>query len=146
MLRRGELTSVYVLDAQQRPLLRPVRLATPRGDSVEVISGLRAGERVVADPAPCRCGRRNEQHAETSVSQGASLLLSEQPADTAAGLVALLLGVFAVLVTPREEEPQIDVTMAQVFVAWPGANVADVEAQVASPAERVLSQMAGSSM
>ena len=58
-------------------------------------------------------------------------------------LVALLLGVFAVLVTPREEEPQIDVTMAQVFVAWPGANVADVEAQVATPAERVLSQMAG---
>jgi multidrug efflux pump subunit AcrB len=58
-------------------------------------------------------------------------------------LVALLLGVFAVLVTPREEEPQIDVTMAQVFVAWPGATVADVETQVATPAERVLSQMAG---
>lgn len=50
VLRRGELTSVYVLDAQQRPLLRPVRLSQPRGDSVEVISGLRAGERVVADP------------------------------------------------------------------------------------------------
>jgi RND family efflux transporter MFP subunit len=50
VLRRGELMAVYVLDAQQRPLLRQVRLAAPRGDSVEVLAGLRAGERVVADP------------------------------------------------------------------------------------------------
>ncbi|WP_084544892.1 efflux RND transporter permease subunit [Derxia gummosa] len=58
-------------------------------------------------------------------------------------LVALLLGVFAVLVTPREEEPQIDVTMANVFVGWPGASVADVEAKLATPAEQVLSRMPG---
>ncbi|MCK9515976.1 MAG: efflux RND transporter permease subunit [Ottowia sp.] len=56
-------------------------------------------------------------------------------------LVAFLLGVFAVLVTPREEEPQIDVTMANVIVAWPGATVADVESKLATPAEQVLSQM-----
>jgi multidrug efflux pump subunit AcrB len=58
-------------------------------------------------------------------------------------LVALLLGVFAVLVTPREEEPQIDVTMANVLIAFPGAAAADVQALVARPAEQVLSQMAG---
>ena len=58
-------------------------------------------------------------------------------------LVAFLLGVFAVLVTPREEEPQIDVTMANVIVPWPGASVRDVEAMVATPAEQVLSQMSG---
>ena len=34
-------------------------------------------------------------------------------------LVALLLGVFAVLVTPREEEPQINVTMANVLIPFP---------------------------
>jgi len=34
-------------------------------------------------------------------------------------IAALLLGVFAVLVTPREEEPQIDVTMANVMNAFP---------------------------
>ncbi|HXZ49473.1 MAG TPA: efflux RND transporter permease subunit [Usitatibacter sp.] len=60
-----------------------------------------------------------------------------------AALVALLLGVFAVLVTPREEEPQIDVTMANVFVPFPGASVRDVEALVAAPAEQVLAQMTG---
>jgi len=58
-------------------------------------------------------------------------------------LVALLLGLFAVLVTPREEEPQINVTMANVLIPFPGASVADVEQMVATPAEQVLAQMAG---
>ncbi len=58
-------------------------------------------------------------------------------------LVALLLGIFAVLVTPREEEPQINVTMANVLVPFPGASVRDVEQMVASPAEQVLSQISG---
>src|SRR5512145_3483079 len=58
-------------------------------------------------------------------------------------LVALLLGLFAVAVTPREEEPQIDVTMANVFIAFPGASAKDVEALVATPAEQVLAQMSG---
>ena len=42
-------------------------------------------------------------------------------------LVALLMGIFATLVTPREEEPQIDVTMANVIVPFDGAGVRDVE-------------------
>jgi multidrug efflux pump subunit AcrB len=58
-------------------------------------------------------------------------------------LVAFLLGVFATLVTPREEEPQIDVTMADVMVAWPGASAKDVENLVATPGEQVLSRMHG---
>ncbi|MCC6474024.1 MAG: efflux RND transporter permease subunit [Burkholderiales bacterium] len=58
-------------------------------------------------------------------------------------LTALLLGLFAVAVTPREEEPQIDVTMANVFVPFPGASVKDVEALIAGPAEQVLAQMNG---
>jgi multidrug efflux pump subunit AcrB len=49
----------------------------------------------------------------------------------------------ATLVTPREEEPQIDVTMADVFIAFPGASVQDVENLVATPAEQVLSRMSG---
>ena len=60
-----------------------------------------------------------------------------------AALVALLLGLFAVAVTPREEEPQINVTMANVFVPFPGASAKDVEALVAGPAEQVLAQMSG---
>ncbi|HKX37200.1 MAG TPA: efflux RND transporter permease subunit, partial [Burkholderiales bacterium] len=58
-------------------------------------------------------------------------------------LVALLLGLFAVAVTPREEEPQINVTMADVLVPFPGASVKDVEALIAGPGEQVLAQMSG---
>ena len=58
-------------------------------------------------------------------------------------LVALLVGLFAVLVTPREEEPQINVTMANVIIPFPGASSADVAKMVAAPAEHVLSQIHG---
>ncbi len=58
-------------------------------------------------------------------------------------LAALLLGAFAIMVTPREEEPQINVTMANVLIPFPGAAVGDVEQMVATPAEQVLAQIAG---
>jgi len=58
-------------------------------------------------------------------------------------LVAVLLGIFSVLVTPREEEPQINVTMANVLIAYPGASSQDVARTVSTPAEQVLSQIAG---
>lgn len=58
-------------------------------------------------------------------------------------LVGLLLGVFAVLVTPREEEPQINVTFANVFVPFPGASAKEVESLIASPAEQVLDEIEG---
>ena len=58
-------------------------------------------------------------------------------------LLGLLLGVFAVLVTPKEEEPQIDVTFANVFIPFPGATAAEVERLVAGPAEQVLSEIEG---
>jgi multidrug efflux pump subunit AcrB len=58
-------------------------------------------------------------------------------------LIAFLLGVFAVLVTPREEEPQINVTMANVLIPFPGASAKDVESLVATPAEQVVAQISG---
>ena len=58
-------------------------------------------------------------------------------------LVALLLGVFAVLVTPKEEEPQINVTMANVLIPFPGAASEDVHNLVTVPAEQVISQITG---
>ena len=58
-------------------------------------------------------------------------------------LVGFLLGVFAVMVTPREEEPQINVTFANVFIAFPGASPVEVENLIAGPAEQVLSEIEG---
>jgi len=58
-------------------------------------------------------------------------------------LLGLLLGFFAVLVTPREEEPQINVTFANVFIAFPGASAREVESLVSVPAEQALSEISG---
>ncbi len=58
-------------------------------------------------------------------------------------LVGLLLGMFAVMITPREEEPQINVTFANVFIPFPGASAVEVESLVSSPAEQILSEIEG---
>jgi len=58
-------------------------------------------------------------------------------------LVGLLMGIFAVLITPKEEEPQINVTMANVLIPFPGAASEDVHNIVTVPAEQVISQITG---
>ncbi len=58
-------------------------------------------------------------------------------------IIAFLLGVFAVMVTPREEEPQINVTFANVFIPFPGASAKEVEQLVSLPAEQILSELEG---
>lgn len=58
-------------------------------------------------------------------------------------LLGLLLGLFAILVTPREEEPQIDVTFANIFIAYPGASAGEVERLVSTPAEQIISEISG---
>jgi multidrug efflux pump subunit AcrB len=58
-------------------------------------------------------------------------------------LASILLGVFAVIVTPREEEPQIIVPMIDVFVSYPGASAKEVEQRVCSPMEKFLWEIEG---
>jgi multidrug efflux pump subunit AcrB len=57
--------------------------------------------------------------------------------------LSLLAGLFALLVTPREEEPQIIVPMADVHIAAPGLPVDEVERQIATRVEKLLSQIDG---
>ena len=54
---------------------------------------------------------------------------------------SLLLGAFAVLVTPREEEPQIKVPMVDVFLAMPGATAQEVERRLTAPVEKAIYQI-----
>ncbi|HAM51778.1 MAG TPA: multidrug transporter AcrB, partial [Nitrospiraceae bacterium] len=58
-------------------------------------------------------------------------------------IASLLLGVFAVIVTPREEEPQIVVPMIDVIVTYPGASAKEVEARVTGPMEKLLWEIKG---
>ncbi len=58
-------------------------------------------------------------------------------------VASLLLGVFAILRTPREEEPQIVVPMLDVFVSMPGASSREVEQRVSAPMENLLREIPG---
>jgi multidrug efflux pump subunit AcrB len=58
-------------------------------------------------------------------------------------VAALLLGLFAILQTPREEEPQIVVPMLDVFVQMPGASAQEVSERVTVPMENLLREIPG---
>jgi multidrug efflux pump subunit AcrB len=58
-------------------------------------------------------------------------------------VASILLGVGAVLLLPREEEPQIVVPMIDVFVQMPGASAKEVEERVTQPMEKLLWEVPG---
>ena len=58
-------------------------------------------------------------------------------------VLSLVLGAAALWVTPREEDPQIVVPLADVYVQFPGHSAAEVEQLIASPLERMLYQIDG---
>jgi len=55
----------------------------------------------------------------------------------------LAIGVYGVWLTPSEEEPQIDVPMADIFVGYPGASPEEVERRISIPLEKILSNYSG---
>ena len=55
----------------------------------------------------------------------------------------LILGIMGLIVTPRQEDPQISVPMVDVFVQYPGASVDQVTNQVAVPLEQALMEIKG---
>ena len=58
-------------------------------------------------------------------------------------VASILLGIGAVLLLPREEEPQIIVPMIDVFVQMPGASAKEVEERVTKPMEKLLWEVPG---
>ena len=58
-------------------------------------------------------------------------------------VASLLVGIMATFMTPREEEPQIVVPMVDLYIPYPGAAPAEVEARVAKPIERTLTEIPG---
>lgn len=58
-------------------------------------------------------------------------------------VASLLLGAFAVVMLPREEEPQIKVPMVDVFVSAPGLSAKEIEKRVTTPMEKLLWEIPG---
>jgi multidrug efflux pump subunit AcrB len=55
----------------------------------------------------------------------------------------LLIGGYSTFLIPREEEPQINVPMADIFLRYPGASPKEVEARVSQPIEKIISNIKG---
>ena len=81
--------------------------------------------------------------ARLGISGRLAAAFQSNPLTPILAVMGLLLGLMAVMVTPREEEPQIDVTMANVIVPFDGASSRDVEQLVATPLEQKLSEIEG---
>jgi len=58
-------------------------------------------------------------------------------------VVFMVIGVYSSFLIPREEEPQIDVPMADIFVGYPGASPTEVESRVVKPLEKLISNIKG---
>lgn len=58
-------------------------------------------------------------------------------------IVFMVIGVYSSFLIPREEEPQIDVPMADIFVGYPGASPTEVESRVLKPLEKLISNIKG---
>lgn len=55
----------------------------------------------------------------------------------------MIIGSYSSMLIPREEEPQINVPMADIMVGYPGANPAEVESRVIQPLEKIISNIKG---
>ncbi len=55
----------------------------------------------------------------------------------------LMLGFYSTYLIPREEEPQIEVPMADVMIGFPGASPQEVETKIAAPLEKIISNVKG---
>jgi len=55
----------------------------------------------------------------------------------------MIIGVYSSFLIPREEEPQINVPMADILVGYPGASPKEVESRVAKPLEKIISNIKG---
>jgi multidrug efflux pump subunit AcrB len=58
-------------------------------------------------------------------------------------IVFMVIGVYSSFLIPREEEPQIDVPIADIFVGYPGASPKEVESRVVKPLEKIISNIKG---
>jgi len=84
-----------------------------------VLAGLSDGERVLLSRWPLAdSGAMDDASSPLGIS-GRIARSSACAADTADRARAAAAGAFAVLVTPKEEEPQINVTMANVIIPFP---------------------------
>jgi multidrug efflux pump subunit AcrB len=80
---------------------------------------------------------------DLAISGRLAAFFQTNPLTPVLAMAGLLLGLIATIITPREEEPQIDVTFVQVMVPMEGATARNVEQMICTPLEQKLSEIEG---
>jgi len=87
--------------------------------------------------------KRVEEELELNIAGKLARMFLKNPLTPVLALVFMLMGIVALLLTPREENPQIDVPAANVIVVYPGASSKEVQNIIVEPLERTLKAMTG---
>ncbi len=145
----GQLALVEVFE-QGHIVRRTIRIGRVFGGNVEVISGLRRENESSCPRRPGHCRRQpvTEQYALPAEPQHGFTnrivkIFLESNLSIILILLASIVGLAALGLTPREEDPQIVVPLADVYVSFPGHSASEVEQLVATPLEKILYQIDG---
>ncbi|MCB9993168.1 MAG: efflux RND transporter permease subunit [Hyphomicrobiaceae bacterium] len=94
-------------------------------------------------PAGENGARPNGQGRRLGIAGRVAAAFVESPLTPLLLIAFFLIGMLGMLVTPREEDPQISVPMIDVFVAFPGASSSEIANLVSEPLERLMSEISG---
>ncbi|MHB1156133.1 MAG: efflux RND transporter permease subunit [Phycisphaerales bacterium] len=84
-----------------------------------------------------------ERHSEHNITNKIVRVFLESNLSVVLILLAAVVGLGALFITPREEDPQIVVPLADIYVNFPGHSAKEVEQLVATPLEKILYQIDG---
>jgi len=84
-----------------------------------------------------------EEELSLNIAGKLARMFLKNPLTPVIALSLILMGLIAVFLTPREENPQIDVPAANVIVVYPGASAKEVQNIIVDPLERTLKAMTG---
>lgn len=85
----------------------------------------------------------SENQPGLGVAGGIARFFIRSPLSPLLYIAMFALGVLGLIITPRQEDPQISVPMVDLFVQYPGADVEQVEALAVQPLERLMSGIEG---
>ncbi|KAF0143875.1 MAG: Acriflavin resistance protein [Rhodospirillaceae bacterium] len=88
-------------------------------------------------------GERSRHHHGLGLAGTMTRAFIHSPLSPLLLLAALAVGILGLLITPRQEDPQISVPMVDVFIHYPGASAEQVASLAIDPLERMLSEIPG---
>ncbi|MEA3411345.1 MAG: efflux RND transporter permease subunit [Pseudomonadota bacterium] len=98
---------------------------------------------VTSDPPGERKDEPAGRHEGLGVAGGMAKSFIHSPLTPLLLVASLAIGILGLLMTPRQEDPQISVPMVDIFVQYPGASAKQVASLVADPLQRIMSEITG---